>query len=87
MNDHLKLLPKDSGENCDKSQDHHCPKVGSWLARSRVSRFREDHHADIAVPTAPRPENTVSIVSPGAIGNCRVNDPVMTISPAFRLLP
>src|ERR1700722_13848359 len=24
---------EDSGENCGKSQDHHCPKVGSWLAR------------------------------------------------------
>ena len=33
------------------------------------------------------PSNTVSTLSPAASGNCRVNDPVMTISPAFRLRP
>src|SRR3954454_16521653 len=42
---------------------------------------------DIAVPTDPISEKTVSIISPGAIGNWRVNDPVMTISPAFSCRP
>ncbi len=51
------------------------------LSRSR--QRRGSHYCVIAVVTAPMPVNRVSTVSPGRIGNCRVNDPVRTISPAF----
>ena len=35
------ILAEGSGENWRQSPDNHRPKVGSWLARFRVSRFHE----------------------------------------------
>jgi hypothetical protein len=47
----------------------------------------ENGYRVIEVVTRPMPENAVSIRSPGMIGNWRVNDPVITISPAFKVRP
>ena len=44
-------------------------------------------YPSIAVRTSPTPTKSTSTRSPGAIGNCRVNDPLMMISPAWMPRP
>src|SRR5262249_43164890 len=56
--------------------------LNSWLTSAPRAAEFQDQPAAIDTRTSPTPANSTCTRSPGAIGNCRVNEPLMMMSPA-----